>query len=223
MASQGVCTCDLDGPVLDPLRIHHANGILHFSVTTDDTPSYILLFLITGNVSTWPASGSAGAKGAQRERDGFAPGNGSEAGEARRILEGVEVTAQGSVARMLAETAESLAKTAREFEGSRPTSGSHSRRLRPTSRRPRSATPQRGFPPVRLQAYCMAFTSTYCLLYTADTDASYGGNTAARGPVLSMPMKGGRNDATTSGHGLGPRTRCGTHKGGHRGVPSRQA
>ena len=38
-------------------------------------------------------------------------------GEARRILEGVEATALGGVAQMLAETAESLARTARELKG----------------------------------------------------------------------------------------------------------
>ena len=38
-------------------------------------------------------------------------------GEARRILEGVEATALGGVAQMLAETAESLARTVRELEG----------------------------------------------------------------------------------------------------------
>ena len=37
-------------------------------------------------------------------------------GEARRILEGVEATALGGVAQMLAETAESLARTARELK-----------------------------------------------------------------------------------------------------------
>ena len=35
-------------------------------------------------------------------------------GEAMRILDGVEATALGGVAQMLAETAESLARTARE-------------------------------------------------------------------------------------------------------------
>jgi hypothetical protein len=37
--------------------------------------------------------------------------------EARRILEGVEATALGGVAQMLAETVESLARTARELKG----------------------------------------------------------------------------------------------------------
>jgi hypothetical protein len=37
-------------------------------------------------------------------------------GEARRILDGVEATALGGVAQMLAETAESLASTAHEFK-----------------------------------------------------------------------------------------------------------
>ena len=41
-------------------------------------------------------------------------------GEARRILEGVEATALGGVAQMLAETAESLARTARELKGIAP-------------------------------------------------------------------------------------------------------
>jgi excisionase family DNA binding protein len=41
-------------------------------------------------------------------------------GEARRILEGVEATALGGVAQMLAETAESLARTARELKGISP-------------------------------------------------------------------------------------------------------
>lgn len=41
-------------------------------------------------------------------------------GETRRILESVEATALGCVARMLAETAESLAKTARELKGIAP-------------------------------------------------------------------------------------------------------
>ena len=41
-------------------------------------------------------------------------------GEARRILEGVEATALGGVAQMLAETAESLARTARELKGITP-------------------------------------------------------------------------------------------------------
>ena len=38
-------------------------------------------------------------------------------GEARRILEGIEATALGGVAQMLAETAETLARTARELKG----------------------------------------------------------------------------------------------------------
>ena len=41
-------------------------------------------------------------------------------GEARRILDGVEATALGGVAQMLAETAESLARTARELKGISP-------------------------------------------------------------------------------------------------------
>ena len=41
-------------------------------------------------------------------------------GEAKRILEGVEATALGGVAQMLAETAESLARTARELKGISP-------------------------------------------------------------------------------------------------------
>lgn len=41
-------------------------------------------------------------------------------GEARRILEGVEATALGGVAYMLAETAESLARTVRELKGIAP-------------------------------------------------------------------------------------------------------
>jgi hypothetical protein len=41
-------------------------------------------------------------------------------GEARRILDGVEATALGGVAQMLAETAESLASTARELKGISP-------------------------------------------------------------------------------------------------------
>jgi hypothetical protein len=41
-------------------------------------------------------------------------------GEARRILEGVEATALGSVAQMLAETAESLTRTAHALEGISP-------------------------------------------------------------------------------------------------------
>ena len=41
-------------------------------------------------------------------------------GEARRVLEGVETTALGGVAQMLAETAESLARTARELKGISP-------------------------------------------------------------------------------------------------------
>ena len=41
-------------------------------------------------------------------------------GEARRILEGVEATALGGVAQMPAETAESLARTARELKGISP-------------------------------------------------------------------------------------------------------
>jgi excisionase family DNA binding protein len=41
-------------------------------------------------------------------------------GEARRILESVEATALGGVAQMLAETAESLARTARELKGIAP-------------------------------------------------------------------------------------------------------
>ena len=41
-------------------------------------------------------------------------------GEARRILEGVEATALGGVAQMLAETAEILARTARELKGITP-------------------------------------------------------------------------------------------------------
>ena len=40
--------------------------------------------------------------------------------EARRILDGVEATALGGVAQMLAETAESLARTARELKGISP-------------------------------------------------------------------------------------------------------
>jgi hypothetical protein len=38
-------------------------------------------------------------------------------GEARHILEGVEATALSGVAQMLAQTAESLARTARELKG----------------------------------------------------------------------------------------------------------
>jgi len=41
-------------------------------------------------------------------------------GEARRILDGVEATTLGGVAQMLAETAESLARTARELKGISP-------------------------------------------------------------------------------------------------------
>jgi excisionase family DNA binding protein len=41
-------------------------------------------------------------------------------GEARRILDSVEATALGGVAQMLAETAESLARTARELKGISP-------------------------------------------------------------------------------------------------------
>jgi len=41
-------------------------------------------------------------------------------GKARRILDGVEATALGGVAQMLAETAESLARTARELKGISP-------------------------------------------------------------------------------------------------------
>jgi hypothetical protein len=41
-------------------------------------------------------------------------------GEARRILEGLEATALGGVAQMLAQTAESLARTARELKGISP-------------------------------------------------------------------------------------------------------
>ena len=41
-------------------------------------------------------------------------------GEARRVLEGVEATALGGVAQMLAETAETLARTARELKGIAP-------------------------------------------------------------------------------------------------------
>jgi excisionase family DNA binding protein len=41
-------------------------------------------------------------------------------GEARRILEGVETTTLGGVAQMLADTAESLARTARELKGIAP-------------------------------------------------------------------------------------------------------
>jgi excisionase family DNA binding protein len=41
-------------------------------------------------------------------------------GEARRILEGVEAAALGGVAQILAETAESLARTARELKGISP-------------------------------------------------------------------------------------------------------
>ena len=41
-------------------------------------------------------------------------------GEARRILDGVEATALGGVAQMLAQTAESLARTARELKGISP-------------------------------------------------------------------------------------------------------
>lgn len=56
-----------------------------------------------------------------RLHDGFASRtDGSEVGEARRILEGVEATAPGGVAQMLAETAESLARTARELKGISP-------------------------------------------------------------------------------------------------------
>ena len=40
--------------------------------------------------------------------------------EARRILEDVEATALGGVAQMLAETAETLARTARELKGIAP-------------------------------------------------------------------------------------------------------
>ena len=41
-------------------------------------------------------------------------------GEARRILESVEATALGGVAQMLAQTAESLARTATELKGISP-------------------------------------------------------------------------------------------------------
>jgi sarcosine oxidase gamma subunit len=41
-------------------------------------------------------------------------------GEARRILEGIEATALGYVTQMLAGTAESLVRTARELQGISP-------------------------------------------------------------------------------------------------------
>jgi hypothetical protein len=47
-------------------------------------------------------------------------GTARELGEAKRILEGVEATALSSVAQMLAETAESLARTARELREMSP-------------------------------------------------------------------------------------------------------
>ena len=47
-------------------------------------------------------------------------GTARELGEAKRILEGVEATALSCVAQMLAETAESLARTARELREMSP-------------------------------------------------------------------------------------------------------
>ena len=47
-------------------------------------------------------------------------GTARELGETKRILEGIEATALSGVAQMLAETAESLARTARELKEMSP-------------------------------------------------------------------------------------------------------
>jgi len=68
------------------------------------------------DIPTRPASGSAGAKGRSVSKTDSLFESARKLGEARRILEGVEATALGGVAQMLADAAEFLARTARELK-----------------------------------------------------------------------------------------------------------